>query len=114
MALVESTNFQMAQPSEADLEREFIESLIEHEESESEACEINSIASDDDDDIIDALEEEHQKEENTKIDSELKELAQVIKEAVLESQSDSEDELESEEESENESDMLGSEGSDSE
>jgi len=113
MALVESTNFQMAQPSEAELEKENIESLIEHEESESDACEINSIASDDDD-IIDALEEEHQKEENTKIDSELKELAQVIKEAVLESQSDSEDELESEEESENESDMLGSEGSDSE
>ena len=113
MALVESTNFQMAQPSEAQLEKEFIESLIEHEESESEACEINSIASDDDD-IIDALEEEHQKEENTKMDSELKELAQIIKEAVLESQSDSEDELESDEESENESEILDSEGSDSE
>ena len=113
MALVESTNFQMAQPSEAQLEKEFIESLIEHEESESEACEINSIASDDDD-IIDALEEEHQKEENTKMDSELKELAQIIKEAVLESQSDSEDELESEEESENESDIPDSEGSESE
>jgi uncharacterized protein YqfB (UPF0267 family) len=113
MALVESTNFQMAQPSEAQLEKEFIESLIEHEESESEACEINSIASDDDD-IIDALEEEHQKEENTKMDSELKELAQIIKEAVLESESDSEDELESDEESENESEILDSEGSDSE
>jgi hypothetical protein len=112
MALVESTNFQMAQPSEAELEREFIESLIEHEESESEACETNSIASDDED-IIDALEEEHQKEENTKMDSELKELAQIIKEAVLESQSESENELESEEESENESDMLDS-GSESE
>lgn len=112
MALVESTNFQMAQPSEAQLEKEFIESLIEHEESESDACEINSIASDDDD-IIDALEEEHQKEENNKIDSELKELAQIIKEAVLESESDSEDELESDEESENESDILDS-GSESE
>ena len=112
MALVESTNFQMAQPSEAQLEKEFIESLIEHEESESEACEINSIASDDDD-IIDALEEEHQKEENTKMDSELKELAQIIKEAVLESESDSEDELESDEESENESDIIDS-GSESE
>ena len=112
MALVESTNFQMAQPSEAQLEKEFIESLIEHEESESEACEINSIASDDDD-IIDALEEEHQKEENTKMDSELKELAQIIKEAVLESESDSEDELESDEESENDSDIIDS-GSESE
>jgi hypothetical protein len=112
MALVESTNFQMAQPSEAELEREFIESLIEHEEIESEECETNSIASDDED-IIDALEEEHQKEENTKMDSELKELAQIIKEAVLESQSESENELESDEDSENESDMLGS-GSDSE
>jgi len=112
MALVESTNFQMAQPSEAQLEKEFIESLIEHEESESEACEINSIASDDED-IIDALEEEHQKEENTKMDSELKELAQIIKEAVLESESDSEDELESDEESENESDIIDS-GSESE
>jgi len=111
MALVESINIQMAQPSEAELEREFIESLIEHEESESDACEINSIASDDDD-IIDALEEEHQKEENSKMDSELKELAQVIKEAVLESQSESE--LESEEESENESDIPDSEGSESE
>jgi hypothetical protein len=110
MALVESTNFQMAQPSEAELEREFIESLIEHEEIESEECETNSIASDDED-IIDALEEEHQKEENTKMDSELKELAQIIKEAVLESEYESE--LESDEDSENESDMLGS-GSDSE
>jgi hypothetical protein len=108
MALVESTNFQMAQPSEAQLEKEFIESLIEHEESESEAYETNSIASDDED-IIDALEEEHPKEENTKIDSELKELAQIIKEAVLESQSDSEDELESDEDSENESDIIDSE-----
>ena len=113
MALVESTNFQMAQPSEAQLEKEFIESLIEHEESESEAYETNSISSDDED-IIDALEEEHQKEENTKMDSELKELAQIIKEAVLESESDSEDELESDEESENESEILDSEGSDSE
>ena len=112
MALVESTNFQMAQPSEAELEREFIESLINHEESEAEAFETNSDTSDEED-IIDALEEEHQKEENTKMDSELKELAQIIKEAVLESQSESENELESEEESENESDMLGS-GSDSE
>lgn len=110
MALVESNNFQMAQPSEAQLEKEFIESLIEHEESESEACETNSITSDDED-IIDALEEEHQKEENTKMDSELKELAQIIKEAVLESEYESE--LESEEDSGNESDMLGS-GSDSE
>ena len=112
MALVESTNFQMAQPSEAQLEKEFIESLIEHEESESEAYETNSISSDDED-IIDALEEEHQKEENTKMDSELKELAQIIKEAVLESESDSEDELESDEESENESDIIDS-GSESE
>ena len=110
MALVESNNFQMAQPSEAQLEKEFIESLIEHEEIESEECETNSIASDDED-IIDALEEEHQKEENTKMDSELKELAQIIKEAVLESEYESE--LESDEDSENESDMLGS-GSDSE
>lgn len=110
MALVESNNFQMAQPSEAQLEKEFIESLIEHEEIESEECETNSITSDDED-IIDALEEEHQKEENTKMDSELKELAQIIKEAVLESEYESE--LESEENSENESDMLGS-GSDSE
>ena len=110
MALVESTNFQMAQPSEAELEREFIESLINHEESEAEAFETNSDTSDEED-IIDALEEEHQKEENTKMDSELKELAQIIKEAVIESEYESE--LESEEESENESDMLGS-GSDSE
>lgn len=110
MALVESNNFQMAQPSEAQLEKEFIESLIEHEEIESEECETNSITSDDED-IIDALEEEHQKEENTKMDSELKELAQIIKEAVLESEYESE--LESDEDSENESDMLGS-GSDSE
>ena len=107
MALVESTNFQMAQPSEAELEREFIESLIEHE---NEAFETNSESSDDED-IIDALEEEHQKEENTKMDSELKELAQIIKEAVLESEYESE--LESDEDSENESDILGS-GSDSE
>ena len=110
MALVESNNFQMAQPSEAQLEKEFIESLIEHEEIESEVCETNSITSDDED-IIDALEEEHQKEENTKMDSELKELAQIIKESVLESEYESE--LESDEDSENESDMLGS-GSDSE
>lgn len=110
MALVESNNFQMAQPSEAQLEKEFIESLIEHEEIESEECETNSITSDDED-IIDALEEEHQKEENTKMDSELKELAQIIKESVLESEYESE--LESDEDSENESDMLGS-GSDSE
>lgn len=110
MALVESNNFQMAQPSEAQLEKEFIESLIEHEEIESEECETNSITSDDED-IIDALEEEHQKEENTKMDSELKELAQIIKEAVLESEYESE--LESDEDSENESDILGS-GSDSE
>lgn len=110
MALVESNNFQMAQPSEAQLEKEFIESLIEHEEIESEECETNSITSDDED-IIDALEEEHQKEENTKMDSELKELAQIIKEAVLESEYESE--LESDEDSENESDMLGS-GSESE
>lgn len=110
MALVESNNFQMAQPSEAQLEKEFIESLIEHEEIESEEYETNSITSDDED-IIDALEEEHQKEENTKMDSELKELAQIIKEAVLESEYESE--LESDEDSENESDILGS-GSDSE
>ena len=47
------------------------------------------------------------------MDSELKELAQIIKEAVLESESDSEDELESDEESENESDIIDS-GSESE
>ena len=110
MALVESNNFQMAQPSEAQLEKEFIESLIEHEEIESEECETNSITSDDED-IIDALEEEHQKEENTKMDSELKELAQIIKEAVLESEYESE--IESDENSEDESEILDS-GSESE